>query len=399
MKLLFVHDHLGAWGGAETNLFEVASALRQRGHELALVHGTATGKNEDAWRELFAVRFAAAEAGATENALQQFRPAAVFLHNSPGLAVTGALAASGIPVVRMVHDHHLFCLRGCRYPAWSRQACTRPLSAACLVPCGGFVQRGEQGGWVIEVARYFEKKRELELHRGFARLLVASDYMREELRRNNFPDTQIEIHAPVPSRPVPPAAAERSGQRIIFAGQIVRGKGVDVLLESLAHVQRPFECVILGDGSHRAYCEDLCRRLGLSDRVRFAGYVPSVEVDAYYRSATLALFSSVWPEPFGLSGLEALRHGLPVVAFDVGGVREWLEDEVNGLLAPWMNRKEFAQRVDRILGDPALARSLGERGRVVAAERFNFAHYIDGLEDLFGRVTASTSAQAGGVVA
>jgi glycosyltransferase involved in cell wall biosynthesis len=399
MKLLFVHDHLGAWGGAETNLFEVASALRHRGHELALVHGTATGKNEDAWRELFPVRFAAGEAGATGMALQQFRPSAVFLHNSPGLAVTAALATGGVPVVRMVHDHHLFCLRGCRYPAWSRQACTRPLSAACLIPCGGFVQRGDQGGWVIEITRYFEKKRELELHRGFARLLVASEYMRAELRRNGFADAQIEIHAPVPSRPAPAAIPERSGHRIIYAGQIVRGKGVDVLLESLAHVQAPFECVILGDGSHRPYCEDLCRRLGLADRVRFAGYVPSAEVDAYYRSATLALFSSVWPEPFGLSGLEALRHGLPVVAFDVGGVREWLEDGVNGLLAPWMNRKEFAQRVDRILGDPGLARQLGEQGRALAAERFNFSRYIDGLEDLFGRVAAPASAAAGGVTA
>lgn len=397
MKLLFVHDHLGARGGAEANLLEVASALRARGHELALAHGAPTGKGEDPWHEVFSLRFPASEPAVIGTAFQRFAPAAVFLHNSPGLSVTGALAAGGVPVVRMVHDHHLFCLRGCRYPAWSRQACTKPLSAGCLFPCGGFIQRGAQGGWVIEVARYFEKKRELELHRGFARLLVASEYMREELRRNGFPDTQIEIHAPVPSRPAPPAASTGRGHRIIFAGQIVRGKGVDVLLESLAHVQRPFECVILGDGNHRAYCEDLSRRLGLGDRVRFAGYVPAAEVDAHYRSATLALFSSVWPEPFGLSGLEALRHGLPVVAFDVGGVREWLEDGVNGLLAPWMNRKEFAGRVDRLLGDPALARQLGEQGRALAAERFNFSHYIDGLEELFERVVAT--AEAGRVTA
>jgi glycosyltransferase involved in cell wall biosynthesis len=387
MKLLFVHDRFGAWGGAEANLFEVASAFRERGHEVCLLHGAATGRGEDAWRELFPVRFPAVDAAAVGAVFAQVRPAAVFLHNSPGLVITAAVAAGGAPVVRMVHDHHLFCLRGCRYPAWSREACTKPLSAACVFPCGGFVTRDAEGGWVMGLAKYFEKKRELELHRGFARLLVASDYMREELRRNGFPDSQIEIHAPVPRRPAPVELAGGNGHRIIFAGQIVRGKGVDVLLESLAHVNRPFECVILGDGSHRAYCEDLSRRLGLTDRVRFAGYVPAAEVDAYYRSATLALFSSVWPEPFGLSGLEALRHGLPVVAFDVGGVREWLEDGVNGLLAPWMNRKEFARRVDLLLGDPALARRLGEQGRSLAAERFNFARYVDGLEELFARLT------------
>ncbi|MDB6169156.1 MAG: hypothetical protein JWM88_2020, partial [Verrucomicrobia bacterium] len=46
MKLLFVHDRFGAWAGAESNLFEVAAALRRRGHELALLHGASTGKSE-----------------------------------------------------------------------------------------------------------------------------------------------------------------------------------------------------------------------------------------------------------------------------------------------------------------------------------------------------------------
>jgi glycosyltransferase involved in cell wall biosynthesis len=389
MKLLFVHDHLGARGGAETNLFEVATALRGRGHELALVHGASTGKSEPEWRDLFPVRFAADEAGSAETALRQFRPSVVFLHNSPGLEVTTALVSGGVPVVRMVHDHHLFCLRGCRYPTWSRQPCTKALSPLCLFPCGGVVQRQPEGGWTLGFGAYLKKKRELELHRRFARLIVASEYMREELRRNGFPDEQIEIHSPVPGRLAPEEIGERPAnrrKRIIFAGQIVRGKGVDVLLESLAHVRVPFECVILGDGHHRPYCEALAGELGLGDRVRFVGYVPAAEVTAYYRTATLAVFSSVWPEPFGLSGLEALRHGLPVVAFDVGGVREWLENGVNGLLAPWMDREGFAHRVEALLNDGELARRLGEQGRTLAAERFVFPRYVEGLEALFDRV-------------
>ncbi|MDB6115621.1 MAG: hypothetical protein JWM88_3313 [Verrucomicrobia bacterium] len=396
MKLLFVHDRFGAWAGAESNLFEVASALRRRGHELALLHGASTGKSEGDWLDLFPVRFPAYNAAAAQSAVRQFRPSAVFMHNSPGLETTAGLAAAAAPVVRMVHDHHLFCLRGCRYSTWSRKACTRPLSGHCLFPCGGAVQRDGAGGWTLAFGAYLDKRRELELHRNFARLIVASDYMREELLRNNFPSAQIEIHAPVPARdveatPETMAVAPRTRDRIIFAGQIVRGKGVDVLLESLALVRSPFECVVLGDGNHRAHCEALSRDLGLQDSVRFEGYVPAAEVAAYYRSSSLAVFSSVWPEPFGLSGLEALRHGLPVVAFDVGGVREWLEDGVNGLLAPWMDRREFALRVDTLLKTPDLAKALGRQGKALAAEKFNFSSYIDGLEDLLGRVASPTS--------
>lgn len=399
MKLLFVHDHLGAWGGAETNLFEVATALGQRGHELALVHGAPTGKGEEPWRDLFPVRYPAEGSLSAAVALQQFQPAVVFMHNSPGLDLTAGFAGGGVPVVRMVHDHHLFCLRGCRYPAWSRQPCTKALSPLCLFPCGGFLRRNATGGWALAFGDYLRKKRELELHRGFARLIVASEYMREELRRNGFPAGQIEIHAPVPGRAAPAGGAEPAPvtpKRIIFAGQIVRGKGVDVLLESLALVRTPFECTILGDGNHRAYCEDLSRRLGLGHCVKFAGYVPAAEVAAHYQSATLAVFSSVWPEPFGLSGLEALRHGLPVVAFDVGGVREWLENGVNGLLAPWMDRLGFARRVETLLNDRELAHRLGGQGRILAAERFDFPRYIEGLEGLFGRVSSTRSCEVAG---
>lgn len=398
MKLLFVHEYLGAWGGAEANLLEVASALRDRGHELALLHGVATGRGEEPWRAVFARRYSAEHLHAARVALGDFQPSVVFLHNSPGLALTSDLAAGEAPVVRMVHDHHLFCLRGCRYSSWSREPCTRAFSPLCLFPCGGVIQRGATG-WRLGFHDYLRKKQELALHRQFARLIVASEYMFEELLRNGFPTAQIEIHAPVPGRPLPAAGATENASprnRIVFAGQIVRGKGVDVLLESLALVRTPFECIIMGDGNHRAYCESLAFRLGLDHCVKFTGYVSADEVAAYYQTATLAVFSSVWPEPFGLAGLEALRHGLPVVAFDVGGVREWLEDGVSGLLAPWMDRAGFAGRVETLLRDREYARRLGEQGRALVAERFDFPRYIDGLEELFERVKSTRSTELAG---
>jgi glycosyltransferase involved in cell wall biosynthesis len=172
---------------------------------------------------------------------------------------------------------------------------------------------------------------------------------------------------------------------LVYAGQVIRGKGVDVLLEALARVQQPFACEILGDGSQRAECERLSRRLGLESRVHFAGFVPQARIAEFYRDASLAVMSSVWPEPFGATGLEAMRCGLPVVAFDAGGISEWLLNGVNGFLVPWMDRDAFARRVDALLLDKPLARRLGAAGRQLADERFNFDAYIAGLEDLLAR--------------
>src|SRR5206468_9555238 len=66
----------------------------------------------------------------------------------------------------------------------------------------------------------------------------------------------------------------------------------------------------------------------------------------YFRECSLVVMSSVWPEPFGMAGIEAMRYGLPVVAFDAGGIREWLLDGHNGYLVPWMDRATYAARVE-----------------------------------------------------
>jgi glycosyltransferase involved in cell wall biosynthesis len=168
---------------------------------------------------------------------------------------------------------------------------------------------------------------------------------------------------------------------------------VDVLLEALAQVLVPCECVIVGEGNHRAHCEALCRKFGLEDRVRFPGFVPQEKLNQFYGEASVAVLSSVWPEPFGAVGLEAMRYGLPVVAFDAGGIKEWLIDGQNGFLVPWMDRALFALRVEQLLRDKSLARQMGERGRRSVTQEFSFARYITGLEDLFARVVGQTQEQ------
>jgi glycosyltransferase involved in cell wall biosynthesis len=390
MRLLFVHDRFGALAGAEANLHATAVALKERGHEIGLIHGPRTGRGELEWHQTFSCRWSlevARPAVVLEHAFGAFEPDAVYVHNTSDVDLLEALVAAGRPLVRMVHDHSLVCMRGCKYRYRSREICRRAFSPYCVFPCGGFLRRNRGGLLPFRWVSYLAKRRELELHRHFQRLLVASTYMKDELVRNGFDPGRIAIHAPVPrdeGSDFQSTFSERN--RIVYVGQIVRGKGVDVLLRALAQVPVPFDCVVLGDGHHRPVCERLCRRLGLADRVRFRGFVPQNRLKEFYREASVAVMSSVWPEPFGAAGLEALRCGLPVVAFDAGGIREWLSDGVNGFLVPWMDTGRFAACVTALLRDKALARRLGERGREQVASRFGFHAYVDGLEALFTEV-------------
>jgi len=153
-----------------------------------------------------------------------------------------------------------------------------------------------------------------------------------------------------------------------------------LLLRALSKVRVPFEAIILGDGNHRPHCERLCGRLGLSDRVRFEGFVSREMMKDFTLQASVLVVSSVWPEPFGLVGPEALSYGVPVVAFDAGGIREWLIDGENGFLVPWMDTDVMAERIERLLRDKELGRRLGRRGRDLVNQQFDVERQLDALE-------------------
>ena len=390
MKILYVHERFGALAGAEANAHITATELAGRGHTIGILHGPGTGKNEDGWRAVFNPRFALGpgdNAAVVRSALAAFGPDAVYVHKMADLSVISALVAGGVPLVRMVHDHDIYCMRSYKYNYFTRVICTRPASPYCLFPCLAGVVKNSGGGFPLKWVSYAAKKREIALNRRFQRMVVVTPYMRDELIQNGFDPGRIEIHAPVP-RPGEPGLRSDFGAHnlILYAGQIIRGKGVDALIEALARLDVPFECVILGDGNHRSRCEQLTRKLGLADRVHFKGFIPQAELRAYYRECSVVALSSLWPEPIATIGLEVMRYALPVVAFDAGGIKDWLHDGYNGYLVPWGDRARFAARLRQLLLDKPLARQLGENGLQLVSKLYDFPGYIHDLESLFERV-------------
>lgn len=395
MKILYVHERFGALAGAEANAHITATELGLMGHELGILHGPGTGKNEAAWVATFPNRFALqgkSSAEVVKTALQTFQPEVVYVHKMADLAVIQALVDSGVPLVRMVHDHDIYCMRSYKYDYFTRKICTKSVGPHCVYSCLASVVRNPDGGFPLKWVSYSAKKREVALNRQFQRMVVVTRYMRDELLNNGFAGNRIEIHAPVPRMGDPNLRSNFSDRNLIlYAGQIIRGKGVDVLLESLALLKSKFECVILGDGNHRAYCEELSRKLGLADRVTFKGFVPQEELKSYYRECSAVALSSVWPEPIATIGLEVMRYALPVVAFDAGGIKDWLVDGENGFLVPLTDKAKYASRLDELLKNKSLARQLGENGFKRVSEQYDFKQYIADLSAMFERVVAESS--------
>jgi glycosyltransferase involved in cell wall biosynthesis len=175
--------------------------------------------------------------------------------------------------------------------------------------------------------------------------------------------------------------ADASPQRVLFVGRIVAAKGVAVLLRAAREVDAEF--VIAGAGRQLPAMRKLARRLGIEQRVRFAGWLAPRELASELLDTSVAAVPSVWPEPFGIVGIEAHAAGKPVIASATGGIAEWLEDGVSGLLVPAGDPQALARALTSLLADPERRRAMGQAGKRSVAARFSAEQHLHALQHAY----------------
>jgi len=187
-------------------------------------------------------------------------------------------------------------------------------------------------------------------------------------------------------------AREDAGRRVVFAGRVVKQKGVAVLIRAALEVDAEF--VICGDGRQLEAMRGLARRLGVERRVRFTGWLSAQELAREFAGASVVVVPSLWPEPFGLVGIEALAAGRPVVASATGGIEDWLEDGVSGVCVRPGDARELARALDALLADPDRRRAMGEAGKLSVQTRFSPESHVLALLDAYGRARATWGLRA-----
>jgi glycosyltransferase involved in cell wall biosynthesis len=138
----------------------------------------------------------------------------------------------------------------------------------------------------------------------------------------------IPLYATAP--PDGEGSPEREKDLLLFAGQLIRGKGLDVLLHAMLKLGQSARLIVAGTGRQGKLFETMCDQLGLRHRVQFVGRLSRDQLHLLYRRATVVVVPSRYPETFGLVGVEAMSHGTPVIATTVGAIGEWLEDGCTG---------------------------------------------------------------------
>jgi glycosyltransferase involved in cell wall biosynthesis len=174
-------------------------------------------------------------------------------------------------------------------------------------------------------------------------------------------------------------------RRVLFAGRLVRPKGADVLLRAARDVDAEF--VICGEGKQLDALRRLALRLGVHERVSFTGWLSAERLGHELAEASVVAIPSLWPEPFGMIGIEAFAAGRPVVASATGGVGDWLEDGRSGLGVPAGDVRALSGALSQLLADPARQREMGAAGRVAVSERFTEERHVAALLDAYETAT------------
>lgn len=349
-------------GGAEHQFVEMVNRLDRARFEVAVCVFTPGGSNAAALQQSALARFVCLEKRAGRDLLrlacrlrgllQSYTPDIVHTW-LPYSNLVCALSGWGLPLA------HIASIRGNpeRFETPSR--------------LGGVLERLTTG-WALRRSRGVvvnsQRARQALMRRGLARV--------------HYVPNGIDLDAAQPAEEAPSPAATR---RIVAVGRLSREKGYPHLLEAVAQVRDlcpPVELVIAGEGPDREALEVSARRLGVAERVRFAGHVDSIY--PLLRGAEAFVLPSLH-EGMPNALMEAMAAGRPLVATAVDGVLDLVTDGEEALLVPPGDGAALARALRTILTDPALADRLGRRARERIAA-FDFSVSLRAMEAVYDGV-------------
>lgn len=382
MKIALVHDAIDTRGGVETYLQSLIPALQTRGHRIVMVYRRRRTGDAPIARAAECLCIEEHGLDGTVRRLRAWGADVCFSHNMSNVAVDRRFVAE-MPVVKMMHGYFGTCISGLKCRAFpSTKACDREFGKECLalyVP-----RRCGQLNLSRLLSGYRFAREQQRLFGGYARMVVASAHMRDEYVRHGVPPERLHVVPLFSTLGAGGPCASPEPSTVLFAGRMTTPKGGHVLIEAAARANRrlkiPIRLLMAGDGPQRLEWAAQAERAGVP--AEFTGWIPQALRADVYRRASVVVVPSLWPEPFGLVGLEAASLGIPAIAFDTGGISAWLRHGRSGVLVdPAAGAEGLSRALAETLADPRRRDAYGSVAIEVARAMSLDAH-VSALVDV-----------------
>ena len=382
MKILQLTRDYARNGGIGVYAQDLTALLEAADHEVAVIcsEGSADGGPTIVERIAGFDEFEHRDARATRERVlataASFDPDVVLIHAMDDHELE-RLLRQRYGVARFVHNH-VYCSSGIDHDTSSLTPCPRAHGPACV---SGFLTRR---CWRIRhpgtaVSFYRRAAAAVASLRASEVVFAASTYVRGRIVQHGVAPERIILAPYFPGLSGVPSESLQSrsdGQTLLFVGRVLPEKGLDYLLRSLRHVSGRWRLIVDGDGPALGKAIALAQSLRVLDRIELAGWSSRGQLLAFYEAADVVVVPSVWPEPFGLVGIEAMAYGKPVVAFRTGGITDWVAHGETGFLAENGNVSELGQRIEELLADPQLRLRMGRAARDRVSRRFSAARHL-----------------------
>lgn len=217
-------------------------------------------------------------------------------------------------------------------------------------------------------------------------VVVLSEEWAEWMTSRRFSPKRLVVMHNAVSVPME-SCSPRSHRDILFLGRLDENKGPDVLLRASVRVLKSHpetKLVFGGDGSLEKY-KALANKLGISDRCEFLGWVAAEEKELLFERAAVYCLPSK-NEGMPMSLLEAMARGIPAIATPVGGVRQVIEDGIDGFLVPVGDEIALSECISHLLGSKELRSSVGRAGREKIEGKFSIECNVAYLEKLYANL-------------
>lgn len=396
MKIALFHNSYQIRGG-EDSMFELeARALRALGHEVLEYHvDNASSIGNADLRSKIKTALQAPHSNESRSSIEQFiathTPDISHVHNwfpiiSP--SIFEAHANRKTPIVQTLHNYRLGCASANFRRSGSDCSLCRPgaNTAALRHKC----YRGSLAGSLTWKRVMDRGWREGTFTQQVDAYLCPSQIVYKRHKDMGLPESKLRIVPNACPDPLSDKAAQTTSNsrfEVVFAARLVPEKGTHILIQAwtmiAANLRKKAHLTIIGDGPERPQLESLATGI---ESIRFMGECSHAETLSHFRQSDLLVCPTLWAEPFGLTVIEAMGAGIPVIASNIGGPAELIDNENNGLLVPPADALEFSKAIAICIQAPERAKQMGKHARRVFEECYTEQAHAEALTHTFKEI-------------
>lgn len=329
MKILLVHSSYRNYGGEDKVFLQERDALRQQFGSHSVFEYHVSTKDLSSAAILSQSIFPFKHYYAIYRLIRRHQIQLVHVHNFfplLNLAVFRAAHNAGAFVVHTLHNYRWWCINGELYQK-NLGICERcPSSRNTWHAFKYACYRNSRWQTLIGILLQYVSRKSI-FSKAIDRFIVLSPFQQQWVIKQGLPPEKvvlkpnyIEMQQRLPS-------SRRSG--FVFIGRLEPSKGVEALLDVWKQMPSGVALTLMGTGSLE---ESLKQAYQHDSRIRFLGMCSQPEIEQVLSRSLYALQTSLWYETFGLTILEAMQHGVPVIGYNIGTRPDFIEDGVNGFL-------------------------------------------------------------------